>query len=185
MSYIGTVREWIGQFESEGHEYEAGNLSFVGQLGAEPALFRVVPAQPHEVSLASVPPTGVAVPHVFVEGSEAPPWLGYVTGRLTDMARLWVQPDPDVPTPGTRAFERSLVEIRRVMHEDTPAPSVIVTVDGNILFTWRQPHSTVEIEVGPEETEVWAERYDGDEEIEGDLTDWKDEIDSFIFSTDR
>ena len=152
----------------------------VRQSGLGSTSVGFTPIQPPTVSIASITPTGAPLRLGVICGETPPPWLRYVTRRLADMARLWDEPDSDLPVPETMAFERSLVEIRRVMRDDTPAPSVIATVEGNVLFTWRQPHSTVEIEVGPRGTEVWAERFDGTEQIEGDLVDWQDEVGNFL-----
>jgi len=155
-------------------------LDLVGRSGLGTTLIGFTPTEPPPVSIASTAPTDALFFQVVICGETLPPWLRYVTRRLTDMARLWEEPDSDLPVPEPMAFRRSLSEIHRVMRDDLPAPSVIATVDGNILFTWRQPHSTVEIEVGPERTEVWAERLDGPERIEGDLVDWQHEVGNFL-----
>jgi len=90
-----------------------------------------------------------------------PRWMPYVIGRLTELQRSLVQPDDEIPTPDPAALERSLVELARIMEVDTPTPSVVPTFDGGVMFVWHKAGWDIEVDVGPKETSVWAQRRDG------------------------
>lgn len=114
---------------------------------------------------------------VSTEADGVPIWLNYVVRRLRDLATLRLAPQEGVPVPSARAIERSFVEIRRVLRLKSPAPSVIPTIDGGVLFSWRRPKWTIEVEIGDAEPEVWAQsEEDPDIVIDGLLTQWQDEV---------
>jgi hypothetical protein len=107
---------------------------------------------------------------------ETPRWLPYVIVRLRDLQRLLNEPAYEVPTPDPDALERALSELARFMRIDTPTPSVVPTYDGGVQFVWHKGGWDVEVEVGPKETLVWAQRRDGSVSWDGSLNNHIDEV---------
>lgn len=108
--------------------------------------------------------------------AETPRWLHYVMARLRELQRLIYEPDDETPSPQPEALERALPEIARFMGSDTPTPSVVPTYDGGVQFVWHRGGWDLEVEVGPKETLVWAQRRDGSSSWHGSLDDQLESI---------
>jgi hypothetical protein len=129
---------------------------------------------------AFVPRRRAAAKVRIPRGSEAPRWLPYVMERLEALHRLVYEPDDEVPTPYPESIQRALPELARFMRTDTPTPTVVPTFDGGVQFVWHKGGWDVEVEVGPKETLVWAQRRDGDESWDGSLDERVDDVRSLM-----
>jgi hypothetical protein len=116
----------------------------------------------------------------IARAAEAPRWLPYVMGRLEELHRLVYEPDDEVPTPHPESIQRALSELVRFMRWDTSTPSVVPTFDGGVQFVWHKGGWDVEVEVGPKETLVWAQRRDGGDSWDGSLDERVDDIRSLL-----
>lgn len=125
---------------------------------------------PSADALAVFAPRAGLVMRVRIQGAEETPrWLSYVMTRLQALLALAYEPDDEVPTPHLEAIHRALPELSRFMRADTPTPSVVPTVDGGVQFVWHKRGWDLEIEVGPKETLLWAQRRDGSTTVHGSL----------------
>ena len=100
---------------------------------------------------------------------ETPKWLPYVMSRLQELLVLAYEPDDETPSPHPEAVQRALSELVRFMSRETPTPSVVPTFDGGVQFVWHKAGWDVEVEVGPKETLLWAQRRDGSVSWHGSL----------------
>jgi hypothetical protein len=82
-------------------------------------------------------------------------WHGYVIRRLAELASGQYSYYQE-PLPVTAACERALREAEGLFRPNTPTPSVVASDDGNVMFIWRSAVLELEIEIGSEETAVWA-----------------------------
>jgi hypothetical protein len=96
-------------------------------------------------------------------------------GRLRELLQLAYGPDEGLSSPHPEAIQRALPELIRFMRVDTPTPSVVPTFDGGVQFVWHKGGWDVEVEVGPKETLLWAQRRDGSVSWHGSLDDRVDD----------
>ncbi len=113
---------------------------------------------------------------------ETPRWLPYVMTRLSELLHLAYELDDDVPPPHPETIQRALPELVRFMRSDTPTPSVVPTFDGAVQFVWHKGGWDIEVEVGPKETLLWAQRRDGDASWHGSLDEHLDDIRTLLSS---
>jgi len=127
-------------------------------------------ASPSADDLAVFAPRARPVFRVRVSrAEETPRWLPYVMTRLQELMTLAYEPDDEVPAPHPEAIQRALHELIRFMRFDTPTPSVVPTFDGGVQFVWHKGGWDIEVEVGPKETLLWAQRRDGSDSWHGSL----------------
>lgn len=113
--------------------------------------------------------------------ASAPRWLSYVVDRLNELDSLAIDPDDELPAPSHDVLSRALDEANRFMAPATPTPSVVPTVDGHVQFVWHKAGWDVEVEVGPEETCVWARDRESGESWSGSLDECKGELVSLLY----
>ena len=120
---------------------------------------------------AFTPRRGRTVRVLVDQADETPRWLPYVIGRLRELLHFAYDPDEGLPPPHPEAIQRALPELIRFMRVDAPTPSVVPTFEGGVQFVWHKGGWDVEVEVGPNETLVWAQRRDGSASWHGSLDD--------------
>jgi hypothetical protein len=81
-------------------------------------------------------------------------WYRYVARRLAELAIG--KSVSDMPVPSAVLCDRAFSVAEELFDSDTPTPSVVSSEDGTVLFVWRSQPLELEIEIGPEETSVWA-----------------------------
>jgi hypothetical protein len=100
--------------------------------------------------------------------------------RLQELLGLAYEPEDETPSPHPEAVQRALPELVRFMRPDTPTPSVVPTFDGGVQFVWHKSGWDIEVEVGPKETLLWAQRRDGSASWHGSLDEHIDEMRSLL-----
>lgn len=126
------------------------------------------PRRANSSTFESISPKRVTV-RIYPERS-MPIWLNYVLRRLNDLSRRLEAPTPEpAPLPDPTALERALDELRSVLSDDAPTPSVVPTVDAGVQFVWHSGGWDIEIEVLPLHTEVWARNQSRGERWTGPL----------------
>jgi len=129
---------------------------------------------------AFTPRRGPTVKVLVRHADETPHWLPYVMGRLRQLLQLTYDQDEGVPPPHPESIQRALSELIRFMRVDTPTPSVVPTFDGGVQFVWHKGGWDVEVEVGPKETLLWAQRRDGIASWHGSLDERLDDARSVM-----
>lgn len=81
-------------------------------------------------------------------------WFHYVVRRLAELATG--QSVSDMPAPSAVLCNEAFRVAEGLFAPDTPTPSVVPSEDGTVLFVWRSQPLELEIEIGLEETSVWA-----------------------------
>ncbi|MGK2957682.1 MAG: hypothetical protein ACSLFB_04640 [Acidimicrobiales bacterium] len=138
--------------------------------------FDVVEPEAEVFSRTSRPPVKVTVPRA----ATAPRWLSYVIERLNELALLVDDPDEDLPAPSQAVLNRALEEANRLLPPSTPTPSVVPTTEGHVQFVWHKTGWDVEVEIGMEETWVWAQDRESGESWSGSLDERKGELVSLL-----
>lgn len=88
-------------------------------------------------------------------------WQDYVRGRITQML-LERQDAPGYPD--TSVLLRTWVELRSVLEENSPTPSIVPSDGPSVAVVWHKGGWDVEIEVDSHDSTVWAHhRRDGTE----------------------
>jgi hypothetical protein len=82
-------------------------------------------------------------------------WQGYVSQRIEEL-RAAADYVPEFPRPSPFVVDRAWQLATSLLQPETPTPSVVPSADGNVVFVWHKARWDLEIEVGPEETTVWA-----------------------------
>jgi hypothetical protein len=82
-------------------------------------------------------------------------WYRYVTRRLAELSSGKFGTS-GMPQPPNSACTRALLVAESLFNTNTPTPSVTPSESGTVLFVWRSQALELEIEIGPEETAVWA-----------------------------
>lgn len=133
---------------------------------------------PSSLSNASSP---IIIRHIGVAESStdtslnvATRWGNYVTRRITELlvgAHDFNGLKVPVDKTGRHAWDIAL----ELFHPNTPAPSVLPSEDGDILFVWHKAGWDIEISVGSEESEVWAHNRHSGEEFSGSVEDFSTE----------
>jgi hypothetical protein len=82
-------------------------------------------------------------------------WQKYVHQRMQEM-RSGDDDFTELPQPTTFVIDRAWQVATRLLHPDTPTPSVVPSDEGNVVLVWHKARWDLEIEVGPEEVTVWA-----------------------------
>lgn len=113
-------------------------------------------------------PTMVPSVH-FSRPSDVPQWLPYVSKRLAQIGFPHRTTDIGSATPRPSTVFRAFQEISRFMDRVTPTPSVVPTHDGAIMLVWHKGGWDIEVEIGSDESAVWADRRDGSDSWEGSL----------------
>lgn len=139
--------------------------------------FDVIEPEAEAFSRTSRAPVRVTV----LRAATAPRWLGYVIDRLNELALLVDDPDEDLPAPSHDVLSRALDEANRFLLPATPTPSVVPTTDGHVQFVWHKAGWDVEVEIGPEETWVWARDRESGESWSGSLDEHKGELVSLLY----
>lgn len=128
-------------------------------------------------SRTSRAPVRVTVPRA----ATAPRWLGYVIDRLNELALPVGDSDEDMSAPSHEVLSRALDEAIRVLVPATPTPSVVPTTDGHVQFVWHKAGWDVEVEIGPEETWVWARDRESGESWSGSLDEHMGKLVSLLY----
>lgn len=132
-------------------------------------IFRPAPSPAADDLAAFTPRRGPTFRVLVHHADETPQWLPYVMGRLRELLQLTFDQDEGAPPLHPEAIQRALLELIRFMRVDTPTPSVVPTFDGGVQFVWHKSGWDVEVEVGPKETLLWAQRRDGAASWHGSL----------------
>lgn len=82
-------------------------------------------------------------------------WDRYVTRRLFAF-RLGAGDFTGLKIPTPQVVDQAWILARSFFHPDTPAPSVVPTEDGEIMFIWHKAGWELQIETGPEGAMAWA-----------------------------
>lgn len=96
----------------------------------------------------------------ILSGTEVVPnyitkWDRYVTRRLIAF-RHGAGDFTGLKIPRPQIVDQAWVVARSFFHPDTPAPSVVPTEDGEIMFIWHKAGWELQIETGPEGATAWA-----------------------------
>jgi hypothetical protein len=96
-------------------------------------------------------------PYASTTAAEAlvPRWSRYVVQRLGE-AGNGVFDFTGLLVPSRTVVERAWSVAQNYFRIDTPTPSVVPSEDGDICFVWHKAGWDLRIDVGPEETVVWA-----------------------------
>jgi len=113
---------------------------------------------------------------------QAPRWLPYVIQRLNDLGSLADNSSEEMIALGPDILARALVELGRFMTPETPTPSLVPTHEGYLQFVWHKAGWDIEVDVGPNETEVWASKRDGSVGWQGSLHEREAELTSILAS---
>lgn len=62
----------------------------------------------------------------------------------------------ELPRPSTFVVNRAWQIATSILRPEAPTPSVVPSADGNVVFVWHKALWDLEIEVGSEETTIWA-----------------------------
>lgn len=107
----------------------------------------------------------------------APQWLGYVLGRLSDLAEQSDDPDLHV---NEEALQRALRDLATVLGPEMPAPSVVPTEEDGVQFVWHRGGWDLEIEVRADETIAWARNRNTDAQLYGSLGDLRQQVQAVL-----
>jgi len=108
-------------------------------------------------------------------------WYAYVTKRLAELASGRTDYS-DMPLPPHAACARALTLAENLFDLNTPTPSVVPSEEGTVVFVWRSQALELEIEVGSEETEVWAYDRPGGNVWSGQLEDRRASVSALLGS---
>lgn len=82
-------------------------------------------------------------------------WHGYVSQRIEEL-RAESDYVPEFPRPTSYVVDRAWQLATSFLQPETPTPSVVPSAEGNVVLVWHKARWDLEIEIGPEETKVWA-----------------------------
>lgn len=101
---------------------------------------------------------GPPVQTVIVQDDISLRWLPYVLDRLNELGGRLADANAsgEGVSPDERSLARALPELLRLLSQRTPSPSVVPTADRGVQFSWHMAGWDLEIEVLPEETEIWV-----------------------------
>jgi hypothetical protein len=106
-------------------------------------------------------------------------WHKYVYGRIQEL--LNGEDDfSELPQPTSFVIDRAWQVATRVLHSDTPTPSVVPSDDGNVVLVWHKARWDLEIEIGPEEVTVWAHSRNTGEMFSGTLDEHLDRVSGLL-----
>lgn len=108
-------------------------------------------------------------------------WYRYVTRRLAELSS-GKSSLSGMPIPLSSTCANALQVAERWFDTSTPTPSVVPSETGNVLFVWRSEALELEIEVGPEETAVWAYDRPHGEVWSGQLEDRRADVSELLAS---
>jgi hypothetical protein len=95
-------------------------------------------------------------------------WHKYVSERINELQH-GEDDFSELSQPTSLVIDRAWQVATRVLHSDTPTPSVVPSDDGNVVFVWHKARWDLEIEVSPEEVTVWAHSRNTGEMFSGTL----------------
>jgi len=108
-------------------------------------------------------------------------WYRYVTRRLAELSSGKFSRS-GMPLPPNSACAHALQVAEGLFDANTPTPSVVPSESGTVLFVWRSGPLDLEIEVGPEETAVWAYDRPHGEVWSGQLEDRRANVSELLAS---
>jgi hypothetical protein len=95
-------------------------------------------------------------------------WNRYVVQRLAEI-RAGAHDFSGLRIPSGNVIDRAWDVAVTTFPAGVPPPSVLPTEDGNVAFVWHKSGWNVEVEVGPEETTVWAFNRNSGRDFSGSL----------------
>lgn len=113
---------------------------------------------------------GSARPSVSQDTIEEPPWRGYLRRRLHDL--LSASDSPGYPSPETLNGAWNVAT--GLLRAESPTPSIVPGEDAAVELVWQRGDWHIELDIGPQQTYVWARHRDTGETVSGDLDDLDD-----------
>lgn len=102
-------------------------------------------------------------------------WNRYVLQRLEEL-RVGAFDFTGLQVPSEYVVDQAWIIARNHFYFDTPPPSVLPSDEGEILFIWHKSGWDIEINVGSEETTVWAYDRSSGTELSGSLASQQKEL---------
>jgi hypothetical protein len=106
-------------------------------------------------------------------------WHKYVYERIQELQN-GEDDFSELPQPASFVIDRAWQVATRVLHPDTPSPSVVPSDDGDVVFVWHKARWDLEIEVGPEEVTVWAHSRNTGEMFSGTLDEHLERVSGLL-----
>jgi hypothetical protein len=106
-------------------------------------------------------------------------WHKYVYRRIQEL-KNGEDDFSELPQPASFVIDRAWQVATRVLHPNTPTPSVVPSEDGNVVFVWHKARWDLEIEVGPEEVTVWAHSRNTGEMFSGTLDEQAERLSGLL-----
>jgi hypothetical protein len=95
-------------------------------------------------------------------------WNRHVVQRLEEL-RIGAFDFTGLQVPPENVVDRAWIIASSYFHSDTPPPSVLPSDEGEVLFIWHKSGWDIQINVGSEETVVWAYDRSTGTELSGSL----------------
>jgi len=121
-----------------------------------------------------------------IETHDGPAWLNRVARRLAACTAPQETEDGTWRTGASPELIRNAVQVlATIVDESSPAPNVIYSADGTIIYSWHSGGWDVEVEVDGEATEAWALERSTGRELTGTADHFELDLRSFIANLDR
>jgi hypothetical protein len=106
-------------------------------------------------------------------------WHKYVTQRIEEL-RTAQYDFTGLKIPSKHAIDLAWAVATTFFKANTPSPSVVPSEDGDVMFVWHRAGWDLEIEVGPEEIELWAHDRHAGTVFSGSLAEQQERFSSLL-----
>lgn len=121
-----------------------------------------------------------------IETHDGPEWLTRIARRLAACTGPQETGDGTWRTGASPELVRDAVRVlAAIVEESSPAPNVVYSADGTIIYSWHNGGWDVEVEVARGATEAWAVERSTGRELTGTVDHFELDLRSFIANLDR